>query len=177
MNRGVLCSIFVCGVFRRIVFTIEFIEKRNDFDKNEEETSHQYALIEKKRKWGWKETEQALNDMCWSYPCRFILMTISCLIFSTRILFYCSINKKIFPLLLKESFFYQGIHVCLFHPNSAMNGFYYIPRTRTTLNLEEKCIKIDQKIANACIAMTCSSPWVCFFYFKIPFRNGRIGCD
>lgn len=48
MNRGFLCSIFVCGVFRRIVFTIEFIERRNDFDKNEEETSHQYALIKKR---------------------------------------------------------------------------------------------------------------------------------
>lgn len=109
--------------------------------------------------------------MCWSYPCRFILMTISCLIFSTRILFLLFNQQRNISITFKESFFYQGIHVCLFHPNSAMNGFYYIPRTRTTLNLEEKCIKIDQKIANACIAMTCSSPWVCFFYFKICIRS------
>lgn len=74
--------------------------------------------------------------------------------------------------------------MCLFHLNSAMIEDYYIPRIQTTLNLEEKCIKIDQNIAHACIAMTCSSVKnfqlgcaIFFFQNLLPFRNGSIGCD
>lgn len=171
MNRGFVCSIFVCGVSRRIVFTIEFIERRNDFDKNEEKTRHQCILIGRKmRKWGWKETEQALNDMCWSYPCRFILMTISCLIFLTRMLFYCSTNKEIFPLLLRI-FFLSG-HTCVsFPPKFSSEWSLLHTKKSNDSKYGRKLIKTLHAFQWHVLQLGCA---IFLFQNWLPFRYG---CD